>query len=350
MKNINTKNGKNYFATILIFLFGFLTSCQTETDVEEHSTKSSITKSSPLTSLINRVSLHESNLDNIIDQSNYFMIKFPYSVTVNGSQISINSSNDYIAVQNNINASTTDSDIVSIHFPVIAILENYTERTLNYQYEFTSLVDSFQSNANYLGKINGLTIDYPIKVNVYDSNDQIANSMVINDNLSLYNFTNNLVENQYFAINYPIQITSYNGQNLTVHSNENFENVIKDVLDNCPQNSSITIDFVQTITSGSWKISYTYDDGDKTYLYANYSLIFNNNNTVTATKNGVTKNGTWSTSTSNNLRTFNLVFNSNPLNELDEIWTGFEFNATQLRFRDTNQGSNETDYLYLQKN
>jgi hypothetical protein len=350
MKSKITNNFKKYFVAVLLALFGFLTSCQTETDVEEHSTKSSISKSSPLTTLIKRVAMHESNLDNIIDDSNYFMIKFPYSVTVNGTQISINSATDYTTVQNNINASTTDSDIVTIHFPVVAILENYTERTLNYQYDYNSLVSSFQSNATYLGRINGLAIDYPIKVNVYNSNDQIANSNIINDSLSLYNFTDNLVENQYFAINYPIQMTSYNGQNLTVNSNEDFENVIKDVLDNCPQNSSTTIDFVQTLTSGSWKISYAYDDGDKTNLYANYNLTFNNNNTVTATKNGVTKNGTWSTSTSNNSRTFNLVFNSTPLIELNELWTGFEFNATQFRFRNTNQGNNETDYLYLQKN
>jgi len=277
------------------------------------------------------------------------MIKFPYSITLNGAIISIHSATDYSIVQNNINASTTDSDSIVIHFPVIVILENYTERTLYNQNDFDSLVDSFQSNTTYLGKINGLTIHYPIKLNVYNSTNQLANSISITDCLSLYNFTDNLIENQYFAINYPIQITSYNDQILTVDSNENFENVIKDAIDNCPQNSN-SIDFVQTLTSGSWKITYVYDDGNKTNLYSNYILIFNSNNTVSATRNGTTKNGTWATSTSNNLRTFNLAFNSNPLIGLNKLWSGFEFNDTQLRFRNTNQGNNETDYLYLQKN
>jgi hypothetical protein len=76
MKSKITNNFKKYFVAVLLALFGFLTSCQTETDVEEHSTKSSISKSSPLTTLIKRVAMHESNLDNIIDDSNYFMIKF----------------------------------------------------------------------------------------------------------------------------------------------------------------------------------------------------------------------------------------------------------------------------------
>lgn len=349
MKSIILKKVNTYFAGILFVLLALLNACQTENTIEEYNTKSALVKSSPLTNLIKRVAMSDSNSDNIIDNSNYFRIKFPYSITINGSQIALNSPADYAVVQNNIKANTADSDVIVIHFPIVVLLENYTERTVFNENDFNSLVHSFQSNASYLGKINGLTIQYPIRINSYNSASQMTNSININDNLSLFNFTENVIENQYFAFNYPIQITSYTGQNLTVNSNENFENEIKEVLDNCPENE-IFSDFIQTLTTGSWKISYFFADENKSNLYANYILTFNSNNTVTATKNGTTKNGTWATSTSNNSRTFNLVFNSYPFSELNQLWTGFEFNTTKLRFRNTNQGSNETDYLYLQKN
>ena len=61
-------------------------------------------------------------------------------------------------------------------------------------------------------------------------------------------------------------------------------------------------------------------------------------------------NGTWSTKVDNGVREFEIKIELDPLKKLDEGWKVFEFNNSQLRFRDIKEDNNETDYLYFVKN
>jgi len=100
--------------TILSLLF--VLSCQSEIDEQQFSTQETITKSSPLTTYLQRVAMVKTVEDNIIDQSNYCTVKFSYNVTVNDVVIPINTTSDYQKVRDNINAQSNDNDIVKIGF------------------------------------------------------------------------------------------------------------------------------------------------------------------------------------------------------------------------------------------
>lgn len=343
-------NFKNYLSVFALLLVGFFTACQTGSSEEVHSTKETITKTTPLSTLIQRVVMQKTSQDNIIDNANCFMIKFPYIVTVNNVQISINSSNDYQLIQNNINANSTDNDIVTIHFPITVIFNDYSEKNLVDQTAFSNAIAECPTNSIDLDKINCLNINYPIVINIYDSNNQIASSTTISNNQSFYNFFDNLETNQFIAISYPIAVTNSNGQAITITNNSEFENSIKRAIDNCSENSNPSPDFIKIITSNSWKISYYYKVNDQTLIYNGYNFTFNNNNTVVATKSGMAYNGTWSTKVDNGVREFEIKIELDPLKKLDEGWKVFEFNNSQLRFRDIKEDNNETDYLYFVKN
>lgn len=349
LKEIITLNFKKSCILFVGLFFLVFVSCQKETFEETHSTTETITTSSPLTSFLGRIAMQKTCQDNIIDHTDCFTIKFPYQITVNGSQIAINSEADYLYVQYNIDAYTTDNDIVYIHFPVVALKSDYSESNLSNQTDFNNLITVCQANTNNFGKINCLTINYPISINIYNSSNQIASTTKIFDNHGFYNFLNNLSANQYISISYPINVINQNGQTVSITSNNQFEDVIKDALSNCPQNPLPTQDFMQTITSGTWKISYYYDSNDLTSNYNGYIFSFNNSNVVTATKLGVTKTGAWESSLNSGIREFELNFSTSPLHELEEDWRLFEFNDTHLRFRDVKSGNNETDYLYFEK-
>lgn len=343
-------NVKKWVSVFSLFLVIFFTACQTESIKEEHSTSETITKATPLSSYIERIVMQKTSEDDVIDNTNCFVIKFPYVVTVNNVEIKINSAADYLLVRNNIDANANDNDIVSIHFPVTVVLNNYSERRLVDQMAFNSLVTECKNNSNNLGKINCLHINYPIVINIYNSTNQIASSTSIANNQALYNFMGNLDSTLFIAFSYPMTVSNTSGQTFTITSNTQLENVIKDVIDNCVENTKPLLDFRSILVTGSWKVAYCYEKIDKTSIYNGYTFVFKSNNSVEIAKSGIYYNGIWSTKVENGIMEFEIKIDSDPLKQLDRGWKVFQLNNSNLRLRDESGGVNETDYLYFVKN
>lgn len=338
---------QSYYLAILSFFFLF--SCQSEEDEQEYSTQETITKSSPLTSYLQRVTMVNTIQDNLIDTSTYCTVKLPYKVTVNNATISINSSADYQKVLENINAYSNDNDIVKIIFPVTMVYYNYVEKVIATQSDFDSLLAYWAAAPDLLYKINCLNINYPITINIYNSANQIASSASIANDQAFFDFMKNLTDSQYIALNYPVLITDNSNHVTTIASNSQFENAVKKALDTCPENINATLDFMQILTANSWKISYYYDDYAKTSSYNGYVFVFKSDKSAIATKSGVSVIGQWETKVDNGVREFRVSFSPDLLHELDEDWKVFEFSNSQLRFR-KEESSSDNHYLYFEKN
>ncbi len=334
---------KKYLAVLAVL---FLVSCQSDMDEQNNNSQGTITNVSPLTTYLQRVAMVQTVQDNIIDGSTYCTIKLPYSVTVNSTQIAINTTADYQKVIDNINESTTDDDIVKISFPVVMVYYNYIEKNIPNEADFDSLIDYWNLYPDLLSKINGLNIKYPITINSYNSANQIASSTTITSDQAFFNFIKNLNSSQYISLQYPISVVDYNNQTKSIANNSDFENAIKYAIDYCPENNIVSLDFVNTITQGSWEIPYFFDDSEKTASYSGYSFTFKSDKSVVATKGAVSETGTWESTVLNNVRELKLTFSTELLSKLNNNWKLFEFNNSQIRLRDV---SNSTDYLYFEK-
>ena len=88
-----------------------LFSCQSEIAQEDYSTQETIQKQTPLTTFVERVVMQKTTQDNMVDHTDCFGIKFPYVITINGVDISLNSADDYSLVENNRNLYLSDDDI-----------------------------------------------------------------------------------------------------------------------------------------------------------------------------------------------------------------------------------------------
>ncbi|WP_278011048.1 hypothetical protein [Flavobacterium gyeonganense] len=163
---------------LLVVACLFFFSCQNEIDEQNHNDQT-VTNASPLTSYLQRVAMVKTVQDNIIDGSSYCTIKLPYTVTVNNETIAINTTADYQKVIDNINAYNTDDDIVRISFPVTMVYYNYIEKLIPNQSDFDTLIDYWNLYPDLLSKINGLNIQYPISINIYNSYNQQASSVTI---------------------------------------------------------------------------------------------------------------------------------------------------------------------------
>lgn len=343
---LSFKKQLHYLAIASLFL---LFSCQSEVEEQVYSTQTTITKFSPLTTYLQRVTMVKTVQDNIIDTSSYCTIKMPYTVTVNGENIAINTAVDYQKVLDNINAYSNDNDVVSITFPVTMVYYNYIEKVLANQSDFDILLAYWAAKPDLLSKINCLNINYPITVNIYNSDNQIASSVEIASDKTFFDFITNLKDSQFISLGYPITIKDDNNQTKTIASNFQLENAIKYVIDNCKENTNPALDFISTLTQGSWRISYFYDDFAKTSMYNGFVFIFKNDNSVIATKLGISEMGHWETRINNGVREFKISFSPDLLHQLDKNWKVFEFNNSQLRFRDEG-GSNDNHYLYFVRN
>lgn len=333
------------YLSIAVFLF--LLSCQSEMDEQTNTAQGTISNVSPLTTYLQRVAMVQTVQDNIIDRSSYCTIKLPYTVTVNNAKIAVNTTADYQKVIDNINANNYDDDIVKIDFPVTMVYYNYIEKDIPNEADFNSLIDYWNLYPDLLSKINGLNIDYPITINIYNSANQVASSASITDDQAFFNFIKNLNASQYISLKYPISVLDYNNQTKVISNNLDFENAIKYAIDYCPENNIVALDFVTAITNGSWGIPYYFTDSDKTSYYSGYSFVFKSDKSVVATKGSTTETGTWETIVQNNVRELQLNFSSELLSKLNTNWKLFEFNNSQIRLRTV---SNSTNYLYFEKN
>ncbi|MCV2484350.1 hypothetical protein OD917_05415 [Flavobacterium sp. SH_e] len=333
------------YLSIAVFLL-LLFSCQSEIDEQNNNSQGTITTVSPLTTYLQRVAMVRTVQDNMIDGSSYCTIKLPYTVTVNNEQIAVNTTADYQKVLDNINASNYDDDIVKIDFPVTMVYYNYIEKLIPNQADFDSLIDYWNLYPDLLSKINGLNINYPITINIYNSANQAGSSQSIVSDQAFFNFIKNLNESQYISLKYPITITDYNNQIKTISNNQDFENAIKYAIDYCPENNLVTLDFSTTITKDSWEIPYFYDGTVKTSNYSDYTFVFKTDQSVVATKNGVSETGQWESSVQSGVTEIKISFSTGVLFKLNFNWKLFEFNNSQIRLRD--EGTT-TNYLYFQK-
>ncbi|WP_281638026.1 hypothetical protein [Flavobacterium marginilacus] len=334
---------KKYLSSILFLL---LLSCQSEINEQDYDMQGTVTNVSPLTTYLQRVAMVKTVQDNIIDNSNYCTIKLPYTVTVNDVKIAVNTIDDYQKVSDNINANSYDADIVKIDFPVTMVYYNYIEKLIPTQADFNTLIDYWNLYPDLLSKINGLNINYPITINIYNSSSQIASSVSIISDQAFFNFIKNMNSSEYISLKYPISVVDYNNQSKLITNNLDFENAIKYAIDYCPENNIVSLDFTETITKGSWEIPYFFADSEKTSSYNGYLFTFKTDKSVVAVKDGISETGQWECKTLNGVCELKINFNSKLLGELNKTWKLFEFNNSQIRLRNL---SSSTSYLYFEK-
>ena len=115
--------------------------------------------------------------------------------------------------------------------------------------------------------------------------------------------------------------------------------------------SSGTLVLSNVLTSGSWYVSYFYGDGnDDTNYYDGYNFNFNSNGSCTAIKNAITTNGDWDLYDESSYQRFDLHYDGDALDEMEEDWKVLEFTATCIRLKHESNAENDNHYLNLSKN
>lgn len=111
--------------------------------------------------------------------------------------------------------------------------------------------------------------------------------------------------------------------------------------------------------SGTWRITSYIDSGqDETSDFSGYNFLFESNGTLTATKDDLTRTGSWSvTDSSSNDSSddidFNIFFNvpeSDIFEDLNDDWDILSNSDTMIKLRDVSGGNGGTDTLTFERN
>lgn len=337
---------------LLILTLSFvLANCQNaeEEIITETPPTQLILSGSPLAGLIGRTTQIPTSKDNVLDNSSCFRVQLPVKVIVNGNTIIVSSVADYQIVQNVINAFSNDDDIVNFMYPITIQFQNFITQVVEDKNELDDVLDDCDEDDGF-DEIDCISTNYPIVVNVYNTNNQVANTITITSNSQFFNLINSIASGVIATIVYPISITNSSGKSIVINSNNELEDFIEDSIEDCNDSGGPSLAFTSIITSGSWYVSYYYEDDDETSDYNGYNFTFNSNLSITVVKNSVTSSGSWLNYLDNGYNKQDLNFSDANLAELVDDWKIIEYNENQIRLRHISGGDDDIRYLNLSKN
>lgn len=337
---------------LIVFCLFLLGSCQKEEETIVREDTQSFVKTSPIAGLLSRISQNPTAKDNVLDNSSLISMQLPVTVIVNGNTITINSPDDYQLVQNTIDAYSNDDDVVHCSFPIVIEFQNYATQAVNNYIQMNDAIAACGQDDGF-DEIDCISLIYPIVINLYDSNNQIASSVTVTSNSNLFNFLDNLNNNTFVAISFPISAVNLTGQTQVINSNVELSNFMEDAIDDCDDDASNGASgqalLSQILLNDSWNISYCFYDGtNETSNYLGYNFTFHSNKTVVAQRNSSSIDGNWDISDDNDHQRLSLYFDGSSLHNVETSWRVIEYNAAIIKLK--KQNSDTTDYLTLTKN
>ena len=338
------KNGYPFFLCLLSLVFF---SCQNEKQTIELNSVNSFTKSAPLSDLIKRVSQNETSLDNVLDNTSCFSVKLPVSLTVDSQYVTVTNSAGYETIKDIKDGYSNDDDIVEFNFPITIVYKNFQEVVISNQAQYNSIFSQCSPDGS-LNEITCIDFNFPISISKYNSNNQVASSITVQNNNQLYNFVNNVDAGEIVGIVYPLTLTKSNSSTVVVSNNTELETAIESVIGYCNNSGSGSLVLAEVLVSGTWHVSYFYSDHDETFHYTGYNFNFNTNETCVATKVSTTINGNWDIQNEGTYQRFYLNYDGSVLYEMESNWKVLEFSATNIRLK--KDSGSEAYYLNFTKN
>ncbi len=221
------------FMAIIIALFS---SCRYEDIVTSPDNENSIVENNAtITSLIRDIATNDGSVDNIIDLANCFRIKLPVTVIANGRTVVISSNEDLDMVRAIFEESSVDTDMVTMNFPVTAILTDYTEVMLNDENELHALAETCTGEDEEDDDIECIDFLFPINFTVFNTVTEQSNNVSIENDAELFLFVKDLSVDDVASLNFPVTLVLSDASQQTVTSLEELEILIESVKDDCDE-------------------------------------------------------------------------------------------------------------------
>ena len=305
------------YSLLLVMALTF-TSCQEEFEpLPDSDEQETIMASSSTAKLIKDTSTNDGSFDNIVDGASCFAIKFPYTVEVNGIEITLDSREDLHLIEEIFDALEDDEDLLEILFPITVTLGDYEEVVINGIDDLRELAEECIEGGGD-DDIECIDFVYPITLYTFDVNEEQTGTVTVESDKDLRRFFSELGENDLISIDFPISLKLYDGSEVQVNSNAELANAIemaKDACDEDDDDDHNDDDFTQErlenyLVECPWLIhEVERDEVNQTDQYFEYLMNFKEDGTVTVKdRMGNSLTGQWSTRVANHKVLIQLEF------------------------------------------
>ncbi|WP_064972174.1 hypothetical protein [Kordia zhangzhouensis] len=330
---------------ITAMLFAIVsTSCRTEDmEVIEPPQEQTLVVNSTVQTLMQRTVMNDGSIDNIIDNANCITIQLPVTVVVNGLEVHVDSQEDFATIEAIFDEFDDDNDDLVIQYPITIILADFSEIVINNATELATFTANCNGQNVSDDDIECLDFNYPIVVSFFNTNNELLETISIMNDAQMYAFIENIDENDIITIQFPITVTTYAGNVITINNFTELENVISSYDDECDEDddydyndddcNNCTNDQLATVLSqcSDWKVDkLERNDNDLEDNYVGYAFNFNTDGTIQVTSGNGNYTGTWQSSgTANNI---SVTIDITGLTDFNATWNLHEIE----------QGNNET--------
>ncbi|MDV7140326.1 hypothetical protein R3X28_15650 [Maribacter sp. TH_r10] len=294
------------FYTGLLVMALSLTSCQEEFEPlpEEGVETEAIAASSSTAKLIEDTCSNDGSFDNIVDEASCFNINFPYTVKVNGVELTINGIEDLGAIEEVFDSLEDDEDILDIIFPITITLADYTEITIDGIDDLREMAQECKEEGED-DDIECIDFVYPITIYTFNLNNETTGNVSVESDKQLRRFFAGLGENDLVSMDFPVTLKLYDESEIIVNSNAELAIAIENARDLCDEdddNDYNDDDFTQEgledylIECPLLVKEVKRNDQSQTEQYIDYVMNFDEDGSVTVKDwEGNNMTGAWST-------------------------------------------------------
>lgn len=327
------------YAALLMGAFSF-TACQEE--FEEINTSDTQGESFQATSstamLMEKTAFKDGSFDNIVDGSSCFALNFPYSVNVNGLDITIDSLEDLRLIEEIFDKFEEDEDVLEILFPITITLADHTEITINNKEELAELARQCIEGGGD-DDIECIDFVYPITLYTFDINRQQIGKETINTDRELRYFFEELDDSDFVSLEFPVTLIKFDGTEIQVNSNAELAAALeaaKDACDEDDDNDYNDDDFdeerlANLLTECPWFVlSVERNETDQTAQYEAYLMTFTQDGQVRVRdREGNVLIGEWGLDSSGDYVALNLQFDV--LVDFNLSWKVYELEDGRIK-------------------
>tara|TARA_R110002049_G_scaffold33535_12_gene110427 strand:+ start:2527 stop:4293 length:1767 start_codon:yes stop_codon:yes gene_type:complete len=332
---------KFMFAILLMTAFS-LSSCQEEfEELPNNTNEEAIAASSSTAKLIERTSSKDGSFDNIVDGASCFAVQFPYTVSVDGLDISIDSIEDLKLIEEIFDAVETDDDILEILFPITITLSDYSETVINSKEELRSIAKACIEGGDD-DDIECIDFVYPLTLYSFSVNLEITSTVTIENDRQLRRFFAGLGGNELVSFDFPLTLEHYDGTKITVQNNAELALALENAEDMCDEDDDDDYnddDFTKEKLDGylvecPWLVrDVIRNNQDQTGQYFEYLMNFKEDGTVQVKdRQGNALEGNWTTRVGANSHRVLLKLEFTVLVDFNLDWFVYELGDGVLKF------------------
>ncbi|WP_437371811.1 hypothetical protein [Maribacter litoralis] len=326
------------YVSLLAIAFSF-TACQDEfEEINTGEEPQAITASSATADLIQRTSSNDGSGDNIVDGTSCFEINFPYTVEVNGVELTIDSEEDIDQVEEIFDSIDDDENLLDIIFPITVTAGDFTEITINGLEDLRDLAADCKEGGED-DDIECIDFVYPMTMFTFNVDLEQTSSVEVTSDRELRLFFKDLVDDSLVSFDFPVTLQLYDETTIVVESNQELAIAIENAKDTCDEDDDDDYndddfdedEFKEELVECVWFVSdMIRNDVDQTPQYVNYILNFKEDGTVvTGFRGATTVEGTWTSTVGDDGAKLTIDFESSTDFNLE--WTVYDLGDDQIK-------------------